>query len=455
MKTLSFLAVAITFLSFSQAHAADACLDQRVMDSVKEKVTLVGDNWETFDPCNASSNTYKMWETLSLIKQMTFANGRINIGPLNQDILPTDFWGYFSGRVSYMVNEAECRDGIVAFVFGGLNDRVVHLCPLFYEPSQNVYDRVETILHEARHFEGFRHVTCNRGPRLGKDGACDNNIQEKGSYAVTVESFAKMALLADGVPAPMRAMLKNSSVTYDEAFNEPILPEGFQSTYILSKDKQSAYMFDGQRTIEVPAITSARLISRRVALAAFPLDKSDAYTLDTYSRNFDVLPAQGSFSLGYNKTEKALRPEILDVVNGSVVGGNLTRTSVNLRTPQDKDYTAIPLNFRAERLFLPSELGIDSKDSGFVLSSDGKMYQAQMLGNGLSKVTEVPNTLGNLQNIIFINDKKFALTKTGEILALQDNAQWTPVSVLNGKQFDSMTRAFNWTEYFANESTSR
>lgn len=451
MRTL-ILGLALTLFTMGQANAADACLDQKVMDSVKANISLEGDNWEPLDPCNASSNTYKMWEVLSLIKQITFKETKINVGPLNQDILPSDFWGYFSEHVSYMVNEDSCRDGVVAFVFGGMQDRTVHLCPLFYENSQNVYDRAETILHEARHFEGFRHVTCARGPRIGKAGACDNFIEEKGSYAVTVESFAKMALLAEGVPGPARAQLKNQAVVYDEAFNKPILPDGFQSTYMLSKDKQKAFMFDGAKAFEVPAITSARLISRNVALAAFPLDKTDAYTLDTYSKNFDTLPAQGSLSIAYNGTEISQRPEMLDLINGSYMGAFLHRDLIGLRFPTDKEFVKIPLGFQAERLLLATELGLEGKDSGYVLSTEGKMFQVQLLPEGQSKITEIPNMMGNLKNIILIGEKRFGLTSDGELLANVGNV-WQMIPALNGQRYDSMTRSFYWTEYFANNET--
>lgn len=432
----------------------EGCLDESAISSIKEKITLDGEGWEAFDPCDSKSNTYKMWESLILIKEIVVSKDKVDMGPLNQEILPTDFWGYFTDHVSTIVNESECKPNIVAYVYGMWNDRVVHVCPYFYTDSFNTYVRAETILHEARHFEGYSHVACTRGPRAGDGGRnCDNNIQEKGSYAVTIESLAKMAIMAENIPSPMRAELKNEAIGYDEAFNEPILPQGFQSTYLVSQDKQKAYMYDGLKIIEVPTVSGVKIISRSATLAAFPLDKSDAYTLDTYSKNFDKLPAQGSYSKEYNSKPVGDRPEVLDVVNGTYGTGVLTTDLLEFRVrggmnPDPKN-TKIPLGFKPEKLYMADEIGFEGKDSAYVLSAEGKLYQFKLTGDeGGYQFSEVQNSLGDIQGVAKINNVPFVLNKNGDILKKDANG-WVTIDDLGGLKFDSMTRSFYWTEYFA------
>ncbi len=440
-------------LAATASAQAAQCLDEKVVSSVKEIISLEGENWDKEDLCDPSTNTYKTLEMLSLIKQISFADRQIKMGPFDQQILPKDFWGYFQEHVSYIVNEDECRKGVVAFVYGAWKDRVVHLCPYFYEDSFNIYERAETVLHEARHFEGFGHVTCVRkGPRTGQAGACDNNIQEKGSYAVTVESLAKMGFLAEGLADPVRAQLKNSSLVYDEAFNEPILPEGFLSSYMITQAKDKGLLFDGTRLLEVPAITNAKIISRTSALAAFPLDKTDAYTVNAYSAALDHLPAQGSFSLGYNKKPIMERPEVVDILNGDTISGSLNVTEFDGRLVKDQsaEYTNIKLPFRAKQLLQSSEIGADVEDSVFLLSEENELYQLQLLGNKESKLEKVPNILGDLQKILKISDKTFALNKDGELVGKLGEA-WLPVQALQGIRLDQASRPFYWTEYFADE----
>ena len=74
-------------------------------------------------------------------------------------------------------------------------------------------------MHEARHIDGYPHITCSKGPRKGLQGACDNRITDTGSYDVTVETYAQMAEYSPNLHPALRAYSKASAVIYaDEAF---------------------------------------------------------------------------------------------------------------------------------------------------------------------------------------------------------------------------------------------
>lgn len=55
--------------------------------------------------------------------------------------------------------------------------------------------RVGTVIHEARHTEGYSHMPCNHGPYEGANtDACDRDYGYGGSHAIEMEYYARVAV---------------------------------------------------------------------------------------------------------------------------------------------------------------------------------------------------------------------------------------------------------------------
>lgn len=452
MKIYPFIVglfAALSVLSSAHSQTTDsksACLDSKVVAEIRTKVNLKTKDVETADLCDPDSQTYKILEALIIVKTLTFEDTAL-AEPFSQHILPKDFWGYFSERADQITDEATCKDGVLAFVFGAFQDGNVHICPDLYKDEISKYERAETMLHEVRHFEGFGHVTCTHGPRKGQDGACDNSIGEKGSYAVTVEALTKMALNSKDVSKVEKTILKIKALTYaNEAFNEDVRPRELRA-FLLVDQNSNTFIYSDQGAVAVASQGNSRIISRGPALAVFPADKGDAYTANVFSAALDVSPALGTFSIGYNAKPIAERPVAIDILNLGYLAGAVTENEVSARLRNETEDTIVPLPFKAVSVFSGLEFGQPDEDSLYVLSKDQSAFRIQILGGGQFKLSQVENTLGTLEQISVFNGQRLARDQSGQIL-IEEGGQWKTFPPLAKARFKQMTRPFLWDQYF-------
>ncbi len=449
-RTKSVL-IGLLILLSTEVRADDNCLDQAKIDLVQTKITLQTDDNATFDRCKPGSKTYAMLEAILLINSVRFSDGALG-RPFNQDILPNDFWDYFSTRVKTVSNESTCTNGVLAFVFGGMGDGQVHICPAFYKPEISVYERVQVMLHEARHFAGFRHVTCNRGPRKGDGGACDETIDEKGSYAVTVEALSKMAMLAQGVPHAKQSMLKLLALTYaNETFNTPTRARDLSSFYLVGNDHRG-YMYSDKGLIEVAAIENAIFISRTVSLAVFPTDKADAFTVDVFSAKMNPMAAMGTFSAQYNGMPKAGRPAVIDILNLGYLSAAITSNYIDGDLKAGNLDRRIPLPWTVKAAFSGTEFGVPDQDSIYVMNTDNKVFRVQFLPQSQSSITEVDgSSLAGFLRLAEFNGQRLGLNADGQ-LQVDLGGAWKPFEALQDKRFSTISRPFLWDEFFEDQT---
>jgi hypothetical protein len=69
--------------------------------------------------------------------------------------------------------------------------------------------RVGTIIHEARHTDGYRHYSCNSGPYAGSGvSGCDTSYAQGGSHAVEMEYYARVVLEAKNLHPVYKSMAR-------------------------------------------------------------------------------------------------------------------------------------------------------------------------------------------------------------------------------------------------------
>jgi hypothetical protein len=450
LLTTSLLLALTSYAAPPAAPVPANCLDMAAVRDVEEHFSLP-DFEKPLDRCDATSPKFKLLESLALIKTIQFDAQNKPAAPLNSDVLPTDFWGYFSLRANQIVNEPatqdSCAHGFMAFVYGAMNDGTVHLCPVFYDASQTVYDRASTMLHEVRHFAGYSHVTCTRGPESGRAGSCDTSIALKGSYAVTVESITKMALLAKNLSPATRFMLKTTAISWiDSSFNQAVLPHGFTSIYLNGADGKG-YFFDGHSVTDGPYFPNARVVSRQSSLSIFPNDKSDVFTFDYFSAKFDHFPAMGSMAISYNKIPQANRPAFVDVINAGHLTGWVSDQSVTAALIPSTSFNTVTLDSPARAVFTAAELGLALSDSYYVLTEKNEMHKVEFKDANVHTDTLVPDASTGFQSFSMLGDDRLGLTNDGQVVSHAANG-WQPLAPLAGKKITLMSRPFYWTEYF-------
>ena len=424
----------------------EACLSEALVNEIRAQVELTLSDSDTFDRCQPGSKTYMVLQTLILIKTMQYSDQELG-EPFSQGILPGDFWGYFSTRTKSIVEETSCRPGILAYVYGLTHDGQIHVCPDWFLPSTIKYERAQVMLHEVRHFEGFRHVTCKRGQRQGQSGACDDSIEEKGSYAVTVEVLTKMALNSKDIPRVQKTLLKSLAVSFaNDAFNAPVSPQDLTAFYLETTDHH-AYMFSHKGLLEVASLGDSKIVSRTQSLVVFPPDKGDAYSANVFSTQLDPAPPQGSVATTYNSTPRANRANMIDILNLGYLAVSVTDSQLAGQLESDGADTMVDLPWKAVAAFSGAEVGIPDTDSLYVLNEKRELFRVQFVGYPNYHITPVANSLGAFNQFVIYQGQRLGLTDSGQVLTAKDGT-WAVFEGLKGLQVKRLTRPFSWDQYF-------
>jgi hypothetical protein len=240
-----------------------------------------------------------------------------------QAIAESNWWAYFTARASTITAQAQCPQGVGAFVMPFFGDGNVHVCPLFFDLS--VYTQASIMMHEVRHFDGFAHVTCTQGFEKGSAGACDDKITTKGSYAVGLQVMVGMARSAIVDPLQKPGMEAESIYDAFNKFNE-VPKVKLNTAVILANNAGEVYKWDTAQeakllgTLSEPAVVSGNNLS----LTIYPLNKaSDAYRKDIALQT--DIPSVGAFATKYNSEtpdERAKYKSIQYIGLGGMLKGN-------------------------------------------------------------------------------------------------------------------------------------
>ena len=218
-------------------HAAD-CVSQADMQDIashfQQFSNLAGSQY-----CYDGSQTSHLIEALMFMRNNKWAASMPkSTDQLFSGTFASDWFGYFTGRINELSVESSCPKGVGAFVYGW-GGNTMYVCPMMLTDNFVAVDRASVMMHEARHIDGYPHITCSRGPRAGLGGACDNRITDTGSYDVTVETYAQMAEYAPNLHPALRAYSKASAVIYaDEAFDTPVSIDRTEKFVLLTNKKE-------------------------------------------------------------------------------------------------------------------------------------------------------------------------------------------------------------------------
>ena len=113
---------------------------------------------------------------------------------LDRQMVSTDYSRYLRQRINHITFDNSC--GGTSWVLACIINRAptMHIEKPYFDKDMALALQMTVLVHEARHTEGYMHYHCYTGGNAGKDGACDNNYADGGSYAVEVEYETRIAL---------------------------------------------------------------------------------------------------------------------------------------------------------------------------------------------------------------------------------------------------------------------
>lgn len=312
-RVLLGLFTVITLSITANANAADpGCVDSKDIDEIVAA-------FSQFKHLKGKQFCYDKTDDSALIEAIMFMrNTQFETAmPQSPDDLfsgkfATSWWKYFIGRINKFSIQKNCPAGAAAYVMGLFGGKTMYVCPLMLSGSMTALDRASIYMHEARHIDGFPHMTCTHGPRKGINGACDQRIKDGGSYAVTVETYAQLGQYATDIHPALQAYAKASSVVYaNEAFEEPVKIDQTQNFMFLTLDKQfhELTVQGGTKVTDRGFVTDlGRIFIRGLYYVIFPDDKAlpAKFVFTNNEGDLEQVPGKdaGDYNL-LNPTEKA------------------------------------------------------------------------------------------------------------------------------------------------------
>lgn len=294
-----------------------------------------------------------------------------------------DWWSYFTNRASSFTIDDNCRTGVVAYVYPFIRGDI-NLCGLFFELT--ISSQASTLMHEVRHFDGYRHVTCTQGNEDGQRGACDERITDRGSYAISLQTLVGLAR-SEQTPSEEKGSLEAEAVYM--AFNKfnRVPKVDIENTVILSNTKGEIYRWsiDGDaelvKTLREPAVIKTSSSN----LTFFPLDPAvDAYRMD--GALVSEVENPGLYAKFYNEEsvrDRARYSSISYFGTGGLLKGDQIVTYCD--TESGELYTT-DLSANYERIILLPESDSDTDQDSYLLSANGELVKYECRSNNSDQI---------------------------------------------------------------------
>ncbi len=288
-----------------------------------------------------------------------------------------DWWAYFVNRASTITIPASCPEGAAAYVMPMFMPGTIFLCRPFFEASK--FSQASIMMHEVRHFDGHSHVTCTRGLDKGSRGACDPDILNKGSYAISVQTLVALARSPEIESADKLLLESEALFTAFNRFNTA--PQvRMRDMMVLASDQGEVFEWELKKaemrsiaTLKEPAV----VLNSYDNLTIYPLDPTvNAYRTDRMAIN--PIESIGLFANSYN-AEAITEKEKYTSISYLGVGGLLKENS--LITLCGNSTELLNQDLTEQGLFRSIiSLSLDSSDLDRVsalVSDDGGIYSYQ------------------------------------------------------------------------------
>ncbi len=190
------LSLALTALIISAGAAANplpafdsefGCIEQSQAVRYINEFNIDSESFGGIELCDSSKDSKKLFNDLQIVEHGQFNGSAANI--FIQEFVPaTDYFSWLRQQTNG-IQRGDDIPWATAYNSGGyftMQDGWAKLSTL---------GRVGTIIHEARHTEGYYHTNCEHGPYKGSNiSGCDASVSAGGSHGVEMEYYARVVL---------------------------------------------------------------------------------------------------------------------------------------------------------------------------------------------------------------------------------------------------------------------
>ncbi len=448
MKFTMGIVASLVLFAASASHAKEDCIAQKDMQQIAMKFTQFKD-MAGAEYCYDNSQTSNLLQAIMFMRSTGFAGEM----PKSKDELfsgtfANDWWGYFTGRIDFFDVQAECPKGVGAYVYGFGSS--MYVCPMLLTDNFTALDRASVFMHEARHMDGFPHITCDRGPRAGLGGACDQRMSDEGSYSVTVETYAQLARYAPDLHPALRAYARSAAVIYaDEAFETPVKVDREDKFLLLTNTKEFYRMgTDGTDKLERlgDAPTLGHIVIRARHMILFPEDKTMDAKYVFANNQGEIHQQAGDLAMEYNAQTPAERAKLVDMYIGAQWSTRVFTDHLKfLCDPRSSDSQDVSLDRQVPvAVIYPDGLDRGAASRNLLTESGAILQFGCQSGRGYVKASAL--TLDQKFKRVYASGKLvLGLSPAGNLFRI-DGMKSTPLSTsVDGRIFDLVpTQAYSF-----------
>jgi hypothetical protein len=300
--------------------------------------------------------------------------------------------------------------------------------------------RVGTVIHEARHTEGYRHVPCTYGPYAGvrMDG-CDKDLSYGGSHAVEMEYYARVSIYGKNFHPVYRTMARLMAMARSNfVFNSSPLQK--REGLLVQTDAGNFWLLDGNKWILRSPITPQALgrnlfrdnasipgLLKRTSFGATLFNGLNAFAIDLYERYEPSNALTDTYS--YFKILLDLKTNLRDYeefdlgIKRHLVQVSLQNQTSSFNFGQGKWNAPKALSFQPSL----SSTTLPSGETGyFLVDNQGNIYSYNTNKDemNLSNHKWDPQAL----NYVKVNSQVFSVSRENKLFYL-NNSTWSEVQV--------------------------
>ncbi len=163
------------------------CLDATTANRYVSDFQIDSESFGGLELCQPQVDTKKLLNDLQLVELGQFNGSTVNI--FIQEFVPAGDYYLWLKEQTNGISRGDDIPWATAYNSGGyftMQDGWAKLSTL---------GRVGTLIHEARHTEGYYHTICDHGPyKDSRISGCDESVASGGSHGVEMEYYARVVL---------------------------------------------------------------------------------------------------------------------------------------------------------------------------------------------------------------------------------------------------------------------
>ncbi len=156
--------------------------------------------------------------------------------------------------------------------------------------------RVGTVVHEARHTEGYQHIICTQGTYQDtRVQGCDRNYNYGGSHAVEMEYYARVAVQGVNFHPVYKKMARLMAMARSNIFFNTTPLQTREGLVALSMDQKQSFLFDQGHWVqrETPDLIGKL---KRTSYGAVLFDGLKALAIEMYENSGSPDPVTDTYS---------------------------------------------------------------------------------------------------------------------------------------------------------------